>query len=155
MCAGITFPIDTIKPNELDQFFTPEEFGKQRKGDSVQTFFWQNKPFLPAEDESGEIHLYHWGNRDKFFKMPKTGWAKIESVQDGLWDWLAPKTVWIPSLMGYEKRKWFRTPEGIKGVRVRYHNITRVYLLTTKANQQFLQYTGHDRMPMGKIIYLK
>ena len=155
MCAGISFPIDTIDAFELDQFFSAEEYKKQRKGDSIQTFFWQSKPFLPAEDESGNIHLYHWGNRDNLLKMPKTGWARLESIQDGRWDYLAPKAVWVPSLMGYEKRKWFKTPAGLKGVRVRHHNITRIYMLTTKADQQFKEYTGHDRTPVGKIVYLK
>ena len=154
MCAGISFPLDAIDPRELDQFFLPEEFAKQRKGDSVQTFFWQAKPFLPAEDESGVIHLYHWGNRERTLHLPKTGWAKLESVQDGLWDYLSPKKVWIPSLMGYEKKKWFKTPEGVMGIRVRYHNIVRVYLLTIKATQAFARYTGHDRQPVGKVVYL-
>lgn len=153
MCAGISFPIDTINAKELDQFFKPDELEKQRKGDVVETYFWQARPFLPAEDESGEVHLYHWGNRDKMLKMPKTGWARLESLQDGRWDWLSPKKVWIPSLYGYEKRKWFRTPVGIEGVRVRLNNVTRVYILTQKADQKFKNYTGHDRMPVGKIVY--
>ena len=152
MCAGISFSIDQIEPYELDQFFTPEEFKKQRKGGLIETFFWHNKPFLPVE-ENGLVHLYHWGNQDGFLKMPKTGWAKIESVQDGRWDYLVPQAVRIPSLMGYEKKHWFKTPEGIKGVKVRYHNVIRVCLLTTKASQEFVAYTGHDRMPVGKIIY--
>lgn len=152
MCAGISFSIDIIEPSELDQFFTPDEFRKQRKGDLIETFFWQNKPFLPVE-ENNSVHLYHWGNREEFLKMPKTGWAKIESIQDGRWDYLSPKAVCIPSIMGCEKKHWFKTPKGIKGVKVRYHNVTRVYLLTTKASQDFAEYTCHDRMPVGRIIY--
>lgn len=147
MCAGISFSIDKINPHELDRFFTPLEFEKQRKGDIIVTFFWQDKPFLTVE-ENQQINLYPWGNRDKNIKLPKTGWAKIESVQDGRWDWLAPKIVTIPSLMGYEKKKWFKTPSGIKAVKVRYHNLTRVYMLTTKATKNYLEFTGHDRMPV-------
>jgi hypothetical protein len=153
MCAGISFKIDKINPDELDQFFLPAEFDKQRKGDLVETFYWQNKPFLPVEEIDG-VRLYAWGNKDKNLRIPKTGWARIESVRDSLWDWLSPQKVIIPCEMGYEKRKWFKTPEGLAGVRVRYSNITRVYLLTTKADQQFMRYTGHDRMPVGKIEYL-
>ena len=154
MCAGISFYLDKINPHELDRFFTPEEFAKQRKGDIIQTFFWQEHPFLPVAEADG-VKLYPWGNRDAGIKLPKTGWAKIESVQDGRWDWLAPQAVNIPSVMGYEKKKWFRTPDGVKGIKVRFHDTTRVYLLTAKASQVFLEYTGHDRMPVGKIIYLK
>lgn len=154
MCAGISFYIDKINPVELDQFFTGKEFQKQLKGRLVQSFFWQDKPFLPIQEDDG-VKLYHWGNRDRMLKMPKTGWAKQESLQDGRWDWLAPKVVTIPSVMGYEKKKWFKTPEGIKAIKVRYHNIMRVYMITTKASSVFMEYTGHDRMPIGKLIYLK
>lgn len=152
MCAGLSFHIDDIRTEELDRFFTPEEFEKQRKGDMIETFFWQHRPFLPVEEEDG-IHLYDWGNREAFTKLPKTGWAKLESIQDGKWDWLSPKRVIIPGLMGYEKKKWFKTPRGIIGIKVRYHNLTRVYIVTTKADQEFLRLTGHDRMPVGKINY--
>lgn len=152
MCAGLSFHIDDVKAEELDRFFTPEEFEKQRRGDMIETFFWQNRPFLAVEEEDG-VHLYDWGNRESFLKLPKTGWAKIESIQDGRWDWLAPKRVRIPCLRGYEKRKWFKTPQGLTGVKVRFHNTTRVYLVTTKADHPFINLTGHDRMPVGKIIY--
>ncbi len=155
MCAGISFYIDKIDGRELDNFFLQEEFEKQRKGDLIQSFFWQNKPFLPVEEDDG-VKLYHWGNRDRLLKLPKTGWAKQESLQDGMWDWLAPKIVKIPSFMGYEKRKWFKTPDGLKAVKVRYNNIVRVYIITTKASAVFQEYTGHDRMPaLSKIVYLR
>ena len=154
MCAGISFYIDKINPVELEQFFTSKEFEKQRKGRLVQSFFWQDKPFLPVEEDDG-VKLYHWGNRDSLLKLPKTGWAKQESLQDGRWDWLAPKVVTVPSVMGYEKKKWFKTPEGLKAIKVRHHNITRVYMMTTKASSVFMEYTGHDRMPIGIVIYLK
>jgi len=153
MCAGITFFLDKIDEQELSRFLTPEEFAKQKRGKLLETFYWQKRPFLPVM-EDGEVHLLDWGNREATLKMPKTGWAKLESVRDGLWDYLHPKQVIIPSLQGYEKRKWFKTPQGIKGIRVRYHNVMRVYLLTTKADQAFREYTKHDRMPVGLISYL-
>ncbi|MFH0779608.1 MAG: hypothetical protein V1928_01990 [Parcubacteria group bacterium] len=152
MCVGISFIIDNINARELDKFFLPEEFAKQRKGDMVEVFFWQSKPFLPIEEE-GLVNLYPWGNRERGIRMPRTGWAKIESLRDGLWDYLSPKMVRVPSAYGYEKRKWFKTPDGIKAVRVRLHNVTRVYIVTTKADREFYDYTGHDRMPVGNIVY--
>ena len=118
----------------------------------LENFFWDARPFLPVEDE-GEIHLYDWGNRERGERMPRTGWAKLESLRDGQWDWLSPKVVNIPAFTGYEKKKWFRIVGGIKAVKVRYHNIIRVYMITVKANQDFLRLTGHDRMPYAKIIY--
>ncbi len=154
MCAGISFHIDNIDSPELDRFFTPEEYQKQRKGDLIETFYWQKKPFLPVEEE-GEVHLYEWGNRESGIKLPKTGWAKIESVQDGLWDWLSPKRVVITSDYGYEKRKWFKTPRGLTGIKVRLNDSIRVYLLTAKADLDFKNRIGHDRMPaLAKIKYI-
>lgn len=153
MCAGISFPIDKINPVELDQFFTRQEFEKQRRGDMVETFFWQAKPFLPVE-ENGLVHLYHWGNREISAALPKTGWAKIESLRDGLWDKFNPRKVLVPSAWGCEKKKWFKTPAGVAAVKVRYGEIVRVYLLTQKATLDFIDYTGHDRMPVGKLILM-
>ena len=86
-------------------------------------------------------------------KLPKTGWARLESIQDGRWDWLKPQKIWIPSLMGVDKKKWFNTPQGLTGIKVRYHNLTRVYIVTTKADRSYMDLIGHDRMPVGKIIY--
>jgi hypothetical protein len=152
MCAGLSFSIDNINSKELDRYVTPKEFLDKRKNDLFQIFYWDRMPFLPVLEE--DIHLYEWGNRNQTLKLPKTGWAKIESVRDGCWDWLSPKMVTIPSLMGYEKRRWFKTPRGIKGIKVRYHNVVRVYLLTQKSDAVFRKYTGHDRMPVGKIVPL-
>ena len=154
MCAGLSFHIDHINSHELDRFMTGQELLDARKGDHLQVFFWQKKPFLAIDEDDG-VHLYEWGNREKNLKLPKTGWARLESIRDGMWDWLSPKVVRVPADFGYEKKKWFRTPQGVKAVKIRYNNIIRVYLLTMKADQEYLQYTGHDRMPMGKIVYLK
>ncbi len=148
MCAGIQFPLDKIDPRELDRFVLPDDFEGHRKGDSFQAFFWDKQPFLPVEEADG-VHLYPWGNRDALLKMPKTGWTKVESLQDGKWDYLMPKKVLIPCEFGYEKKKWFRTPVGLTGIKTRYHNVIRVYLLTEKADQNFINFTGHDRMPVS------
>ena len=153
MCGGISFNINRINSWELDRFLTPQEFEILRKGDLVQSFFWQKHPFLPVI-ENDSVYLYDWGNRGLGLKLPRTGSAKMEAVRDGLWDWLAPQIVKVPSVMGYAQRRWFKTPDGLKGIKVRYHNIIRVYLLTTKADREFFAYTGSDRMPVGEIIPL-
>jgi len=147
MCAGIQFLIDKINPDELDRYFLPSELEKQRIGDSVQVFFWQNRPFLPVEEDDG-VHLYEWGNREQGLKMPKTGWAKIESVQDGRWNWLSPKVVRVVADKGYEKKKWFKTYDGLKGLKVKLNGVYRIYMLTQKADNKFIEFTGHDRMPI-------
>lgn len=152
MCAGISFLIDVVRGRDLDRFLTDDELDKKRKGDLVESFYWDAKPYLPVYEDD-EVNLYPWGDREGRSGLPKTGWAKIESVRDGIWNAYSPKKVLIPSYAGYEKRHWFKTPQGIQGIKVRIHNITRVYILTAKADRQFLRIIGHDRMPMGEIIY--
>jgi hypothetical protein len=147
MCAGLQFPLDRIERIEFDHFLLPGEFEGKKKGGSFQVFYWDKQPFLPIE-ENGGVHLYSWGNRDGELKLPKTGWARIESLRDGRWDVFSPHQVLIPCDFGYEKKKWFKTPGGLTGVKVRWQNVDRVYILTQKADQQFLNYTGHDRMPV-------
>jgi hypothetical protein len=147
MCAGISFIDEKIKLAELKRFLTPEELKKQRQDGVSQTFFWQAKPFLPVE-ENGEVHLYDWGNRDKAVDLPKTGWTKIESLEKGTWNWLKPEMVRIPSLKGYEKKHWFATPGGVQGIKVKQGTKTRVYMLTMPATKNYLNLTGHDRMPI-------
>jgi len=153
MCAGIAFYENIILSEEIPNFFNNNELSKSRKGRLLESFYWQRRPFLPVF-ENDSIHLYEWGNRDGLLKMPKTGWARIESLRDGFWDYLSPKTVEVPCLYGYEKKKWFRSPYGLKAVKVHFHNIYRVYLITDKADQLFQKIIGHDRMPIGKIEYL-
>ncbi|OGF30903.1 hypothetical protein A2223_03570 [Candidatus Falkowbacteria bacterium RIFOXYA2_FULL_35_8] len=148
MCAGMSFSIESIDKSELKRFFTPVELDKHLKGSLVEVFYWDRKPFVPVKEDA-VVKLYDWGSRERELKLPKTGWARIESVRDGKWDWLAPKKVIIPCEMGYEKNKWFKTPKGIWGLRVRFHNISRVYVLTEKADQKFINFTGHDRMPIA------
>jgi hypothetical protein len=80
--------------------------------------------------------------------LPKTGWAKLESVQKGTWKWLQPESVTIPSVQGFEKKKWFKTPGGIQGIKVKYKDQTRVYMLTAPATKNYLRLTGHERMPL-------
>ena len=152
MCAGISFPLSLVDDNELHRFLTTKEIAGRADDGYLEIFFWDARPFLPVLEE-GKVHLYDWGNREKDLKLPKTGWAMQESLRDGRWDWLSPKLVLIPAFMGSEKKKWFLTPEGIKAIKVRYHNITRVYMITSKASQEYLRFTGHDRMPMAKIVY--
>jgi len=152
MCAGISFPISQIDDLELHRFLTSKQVAGRSDDGYLETFFWDARPFLPVLEE-GKVHLYDWGNREKTLKMPRTGWAKIESLRDGQWDWLSPKAVTIPAFRGCEKKKWFRILGGIKAVKVRYHNIVRVYMITAKSDQNFLNLTGHDRMPYARIVY--
>jgi len=58
---------------------------------------------LPVQSKD-KIQLLSWGNKDDDVKLPKTGWAKEESLCEGKWNYMHPKLVDIPIDAGYEKK---------------------------------------------------
>jgi hypothetical protein len=173
MCGGLTFKIGDVSEEELLRFFTVEELAAFRALGHVETFFWARRPVLPAiivlplckgesegvdrstlpnpplqrEGYSSDIHLYDWGNREKEVDLPKTGWARIESLAEGRWNHLHPKPIVIPAALGYEKKVWFDIWGSIEGVLVEKSGIIRAYMLTVPASTEYQTKTGHDRMP--------
>lgn len=111
--------------------------------------FYDRKPKLPVNNQD-KIKLVAWGNRDDSqIKLPKTGWCKIESLDAGKWDWLKPQPAIIPADFGLEKRIWFEILGGIQGLLVYDgHDQPHVYMLTKPADGNYLNLTGHDRMPI-------
>jgi len=155
MCAGLGFYIAKINQEEIEDFYSKKEIEQQLDDKILMTYFWQQRPCLPIE-EKDKVHLYDWGNRDdKQLKMPKTGWCRLESLQAGKWDWLNPVQVHVPALKGYEKKKWFLTPQGLEAVLVKHQGQKRAYLLTQPSSRFYEKLTGHDRMPIGKIERVK
>ncbi len=154
MCGGITFKLDDISEEELAIFFMPDELAAFRAMGYAETFFWSRRPVLPASLQPHEIHLYDWGNREKNIDLPRTGWARIESIDAGKWDCLHPKPIIIPAQRGYEKKVWFDIAGGIEGVLVEKDGIVRAYMLTIPSSKEYEAKTKHNRMPKivkGKI----
>lgn len=143
MCGGIGFSIKEISDQELVQFYNEQEIKDFRKDNQATSFFWSAKPVLPIQQDS-MIKLYHWGNRDKSIKLPLTGWVQEESVLAGRWQYLNPRPVIILAQRGCEKNKWFNIKNGLAGIFVQ----DRVYMLTREATDQYLDFTGHPRMPV-------
>jgi len=69
----------------------------------IESFFWEKNPVLPVKTKKG-IQLKLWGNKNEDIKLPKTGWAKKESLAIGKWDYLHPEIVDIMADSGYEKK---------------------------------------------------
>lgn len=148
MCGGLAFPIKRIAENELEKWFTPGEFTEIKKKGIATTYFWSKKPFLPIEKD-GEVHLVAWGNRDKNIKLPPTGWAKQESIDEGKWFYLHPQEVTIPVVQGVEKKVWFDVPSGaFRGIIVEKDGEPHAYMMTKEASPEYLKLTGHDRQPI-------
>lgn len=147
MCAGIAIAKDSVSDWLLE---TLQERVATREGVAELRFHYRDRaPLLPVWRES-EFLILPWGNRDdKQSRLPKTGWARTESVEAGKWQYLRPEAVEIPALFGLERGVWFHIPEGLKGILV--HDEARrphVYLLTQSASHYYQVMTRHDRMPV-------
>jgi len=150
MCGWIGFSYSDIKKEGLSDFYTKDEIAEFKKDGEIRSYFWQKRPVLPIIVESG-VKLVDWGNRDKSIKLPKTGWARIESVIENKWKYLHPTEVIIPARRGYEKKVWFDIENGIKGLLVEREGHVAVYMITEKADDEFMANIPHDRMPLRNV----
>ena len=152
MCGAITIPYDETLKDYLLQFYSADEIDRFSKNGEIIFAFWQKHPALPIRDGNG-IQVVAWGNRDDALKLPKTGWARIESIIENKWKHLNPTPVLIPASRGCEKKHWFNLQEDIQGILIHYKDQKRVYMLTQAASPDYKEPTQHDRMPvMGRNI---
>jgi len=149
MCTGIALPIDDL-PEELVR--------RQRRrlvlrtpGDSHELRFLYRdpRPELPAWHGS-QLGIYPWGNRGGGqSSLPRTGWCRLETLEDGLWRSWNPEAVEIPAALGLERGVWFLIAEGIRGILVRdEHGCPHVYMLTQPASHYYQIMTRNPRMPV-------
>jgi len=149
MCGGVGFRIKNISERELKKYYSPGLIKRFKDTGRIESFFWQRDAVLPVAGKSGE-QLMLWGNKDEAVKLPKTGWAKEESLKQGKWDYLNPELVDVPIEWGYEKKTRFELPDGAKGLVVKKGDDRRVYMITKEASEEFKKQTGHNREPLGK-----
>lgn len=149
MCGGVGFKIKNIPESELKKYYSPEMIKRFKTEDRAESFFWREAPVLPIKTRNG-VQLSLWGNKDEKIKLPKTGWAKEESLKIGKWDHLRPEIVDIMVDSGLEKKTWFDMPKGTKGILVRCDNRECVYMITKEASAEYKKETGHDREPPGE-----
>ena len=148
MCGGASFRIKNIPDKELRKYYSPELIKRFKTLGRIESFFWQKDAVLPVDSKDGE-QLILWGNKDEEIRLPKTGWAKEESLQAGKWDYLQPELVDIPIDQGYEKKAWFDFKNGTKGIVIQKGDDKRVYMITKEASAEYKEETGHDREPLG------
>ncbi len=149
MCGGVGFKIKNIPEEELRKFYPEKVIKKIKSADKAQSFFWYKDAVLPVKGENG-VQLKLWGNKDDDIRLPKTGWAKEESLKEGKWDYLQPEMVDLMIEAGYEKKVWFDMPNGAKGIVVTKNGQERVYMITEEADDEYKRETKHNREPIGK-----
>lgn len=148
MCGGIGFKLSQIPESELETYYSDSQLDSFRTTGTTVTYFWDTQPVLPIIVDNKK-HLVEWGNRDATIALPKTGWAKIESIEKGFWEHLHPQFVTIPAIRGYEKGVWFDiTGNGIRGIVVEKGDVKRAYMLTKQADLDYVKLTHHTRQPI-------
>jgi len=148
MCGGVAVNTTRVSQEDLAKFFTKQEIEQFKKTGEIQSFFWSRVPVLPIEINN-KVELMEWGNRDKQLKLPRTAWAKEESIAAGKWYYLHPQEVKILADRGYEKGIWFDVPGGgFKGIIVELGDKKRIYMVTKPADEDYKDLTKHDRQPV-------
>jgi hypothetical protein len=156
MCGGVGFKVKNIPEEELGKYYSPELVKRFKTGGRIESFFWQKNAVLPVKHKTSQeggqafVRLHLWGNKDEVLKLPKTGWAREESLKAGKWNYLHPEPVDIPVDSGYEKKTRFDLPKGTKGIVVKKDHEERVYMITKEAGSEYKKETGHGREPLGE-----
>ena len=107
---------------------------------------------LPVLRKSGDIQLLPWGRRQsQTGNLPLGGWARLESIQKGVWDKYFAKPVKLLITRFAEKdiegkSQWFALEKGqfIQGLLAQYDDECRVYIVTISPEGQ---HAAHERWP--------
>ncbi|OGQ23540.1 MAG: hypothetical protein A3C46_02285 [Deltaproteobacteria bacterium RIFCSPHIGHO2_02_FULL_44_16] len=146
MCGAVSIQYDPAFKKELAKFFSENEIQNFERNGEIVFAYWDKRPMLPIR-KGKEICFIDWGNRDEKLSLPKTGWARLESLLAKKWDKLKPKVVLIPAKRGCEKKVWFDLDKDIKAVLVQKDGMERVYMITEAATSEYKKLTKHERMP--------
>ena len=121
-------------------------------------YFPNPKAVLPVRQKDGVHQLITWGRRrEEPGNLPKGGWARHESVLNGVWDKYFPTPVLIDvsNFMEKDYKKnshWYQVVKGqaIQGLLARDGDEIRVYVVTVTPESDE-QEQIHDRWP--RIVY--
>lgn len=120
-------------------------------GETIKTYFPNPETRLPIRQKTGEVVLVPWGRRkEQPSEFPLGGWARLDSIEKGVWDRYFPKPVKIIVDRFMEKdinRKshWFdmKASAFIQGLLVQHKQEQRVYVVTIEGDEDAV----HDRWP--------
>jgi hypothetical protein len=126
----------------------------QRDGEELTLYFPNPRAMLPVRLKSGETRLIIWGRRrEESGRLPQTGWARLDSIRAGKWDWLSPRPVKILVDAFMEKDKqgqshWYSLEPGesIQGLVANWHDEQRLYVVTDLSSRAD-RASIHDRWP--------
>ena len=121
-------------------------------GRDYRLYFPNPRAVLPVRTRDGDARLMPWGRRtSQLGKLPRGGWARLDSVYAGRWDRFFPVPVKIPVTRFMEKNldgqsRWFEIPEGqwIQGLIAKEKHEQRVYIVTIEPG---IEDADYDRWP--------
>jgi len=133
MCGGVRYQVD---------------------GKEISVYFPQPGAVLPVRNHDGSAALVIWGRRkEEEGHLPKTGWARLDSIKSGKWNQYQPRPVLIvvDGFMEKDingKSHWYMVTKGqyIQGLLAREGEERRVYVVTIPPAEP-LDMAVHDRWP--------
>lgn len=104
---------------------------------TIKTSFPDAKAHLPVRTRNGNIRLIPWGRRKhQIGELPIGGWARLDAINNGIWDPWFPRPVKIMVNQFMEKdiendNHWYELTRGqcIQGLLARHNNESRVYVV--------------------------
>jgi len=120
-------------------------------GKVIKTYFPIPMAQLPILKRDKSYEMLIWGRRrEENGDFPLGGWARHESIQNGVWDKYQPQPVKIPVDNFMEKDKdrvshWFDLEDGqfLQGLIAHLGQDRRIYVVTVEPKANAI----HDRMP--------
>ena len=121
-------------------------------GKPVKAYFPNPYAALPVKTSSGSLSVIPWGRRDSQpGKLPKGGWARLESIHKGIWNKYHPIPVKIIVDRFMEKDNlgtshWFNLEDDhfIQGLLIQTEKEQRVYVVTVSPKDK---QAIHNRWP--------
>ena len=121
-------------------------------GEKIRVYFPMPDAKLPVRTKQGATTLVTWGRKkEQAGYSPAGGWARLESIKNGVWEKYNPIPVKIPVLRFMEKDRqkvshWFDLPDHsfLQGLLINDQEQSRVYVVTTQPTDKN---AIHDRWP--------
>ncbi|MBF0263803.1 MAG: hypothetical protein HQL46_00905 [Gammaproteobacteria bacterium] len=132
MCGGATYTVNRNK---------------------VTVYFPNPKAQLPVLLKDGTIELYDWGRREsQAGRLPLGGWARLESIKSGKWEYTNPTPckIIVDSFMEKDNTKkshWFDLDPNcfIQGLYARLGEEQKLYVVTVEPEGELMKI--HNRFP--------
>jgi len=122
-------------------------------GDKVTVYFPNPYAKLPVLLKDGTTELYDWGRREnQAGKLPLGGWARLESIKSGKWEYTHPTPckIIVDSFMEKDQNKnsvWFdMEPDTfIQGLYAHLGDEQKLYVVTVEPKDELK--VIHNRFP--------